>query len=239
MTNNTDKFFHLLEYTIGKGKQLLVEADTLEIPDVQEQPLGYEKKGKLGSAPKPGVPATEDTMPDPVVPSDESIPSSISESEKENDAEVNAIDSRMEMAKEVKDDVEDVLAKLVRLHSDKLASIESYMEQNDMIVQQVQTKANEFDMIQGEISHMKDQIHILTPPTPLESGNKMIAISGGTRIEDYWNNWLAKNKRDERVEDNPYYPGEGQEESYSIKLDDVPDLSKDQIKKSFFGKGEF
>lgn len=251
MTNNTDKFFHLLEYTIGKGKRLLTEADAPVVPDVQEQPLGYEKKSKLGAAPKPGVPATDATptteatpdamptpdaaIPDPVVPADEVVPDLNAPAE--DGAEVDAIESGDKEPKE--EDVEDVLAKLVRLHAEKLDSIEAYMQENDMLVQQVQAKANGIDAVQGEINHMKDQIHILTPPSPLEAGNKMISIAGGTRVEDYWNNWLAKNKRDERVDGNPYYPSEGEEETYSVDVDSVPDLSKDQIKKSFFGKEGF
>jgi hypothetical protein len=256
MANNTDKFFQLLEYNIAKGKRPLLEADAPQVPDVEEQPLGYEKKTALGSAPKPGVPATDDAAsatadaPAPAAPAaggetaaptvpgdDETAPDPTTEpTEGEEGAEVDAVEKGGD---DKADDVEDILGKLVRLHAEKLDAIDAYMQQNDMLVQQVQAKANGLDAVQGEMSHMKDQIKILTPPTPLEAGNKMIAAAGGTRVEDYWNNWLAKNKRDEQLSGNPYYPSEGGEETYSVQLDDVPDLSKDQIKKSFFGKDGF
>lgn len=239
MANNTDKFFQLLEYNIAKGKRPLLEADTPKVPDVAEQPLGYEKKSTLGTAPKPGVPATDDTtdgadVAAPVIPTDESTPSP--EVPAEDGAEVDAVEKGDDNPKE---DVEDILGKLVRLHAEKLNDIDAYMAQNDMLVQQVQAKTNELDIVQGEMAHMKDQIKILTPPTPLEAGDRMIAAAGGTRIEDYWNNWLAKNKRDEELDGNPYYPKEGGEERFSVETDSVPDLSKDQIKKSFFGKDGF
>lgn len=243
MANNTDKFFQLLEYNIAKGKRPLLEADTPQVPDVAEQPLGYEKKSTLGTAPKPGVPATDGAadgadVAEPVIPTDEAAPSPElpAEGGAEEGAEVDAVEKGGDDPKE---DVEDILGKLVRLHADKLTAIDDYMEQNNMLVQQVQAKANELDIVQGEMAHMKDQIKILTPPTPLEAGNKMIAAVGGTRIEDYWNNWLAKNKRDEQMDGNPYYPSEDGKETFSVDVDSVPDLSKDQIKKSFFGKDGF
>lgn len=247
MANNTDKFFQLLEYNIAKGKRPLLEADAPAVPDVEEQPLGYEKKTALGTAPKPGVPATETAdapadapvaggeTPAPTVPTDETAPDPTAEGEEEG-AEVDAVEKG---GAEPEEDVESILGKLVRLQSAKLDAIDAYMQQNDMLVQQVQAKANGLDAVQGQMAHMKDQIKILTPPTPLEAGNKMIAAAGGTRVEDYWNNWLAKNKRDEQLDGNPYYPSEGKEETYSVDMDSVPDLSKDQIKKSFFGKDGF
>ena len=262
MANDTDKFFRLLEYNIAKGKRPLLEADAPQVPDVEEQPLGYEKKSALGTAPKPGVPATDGApatadapapdaaaaapvagaageTPAPTVPTDETAPDPTAEPAEGESEEGAEVDAAEKGGAEAEEDVEDILGKLVRLHAEKLDALDAYMAQNDMHLQQVEAKANGLDAVQGEMAHMKDQIKILTPPTPLEAGNKMIAAAGGTRVEDYWNNWLAKNKRDEQLDGNPYYPSEGGEETYSVDVNSVPDLSKDQIKKSFFGKDGF
>lgn len=242
MANNTDKFFQLLEYNIAKGKRPLLEADAPKVPDVNEQPLGYEKKSALGTAPKPGIPATETAppeIPEPDISTDETAPDPTAKPTEGEAEEGSEVDDAEKSGAASEEDVESILSKLVRLQAAKLDAIDEYMAQNDMLVQQVQAKANTLDAVQGEMAHMKDQIKILTPPTPLEAGNKMIAAAGGTRVEDYWNNWLAKNKRDEQLDGNPYYPNEGSNETYSIDLDSVPDLSKDQIKKSFFGKDGF
>jgi hypothetical protein len=237
-------FFYLLEYSIAKGTNLQ-EADEDNIPDVGDSAtndgtpkLGYEKKTALGSAPKPGVPATDGPEPEDAtspLPDDEVAPGSEKpdmdgpdETEKEEDVDTDP-----------KEEVEDILGKLVKLHADKLEAIDNYMANNDMLLGQLQQKTNEVEVVKGEMSHMKDQIKILTPPTPLESGNAMIAAAGGTRVEDYWNNWLAKNKRDERLDGNPYYPADTQDGSFSLETKDVPDLSKEDVKNSFFGKESY
>lgn len=236
-----DNFYYLLEYSIAKGKphtpaRPLQEADDTE--ETQDPALGYEKKG--GAAlPAAPAPAADTTTPE----EDETMPGADGEGAPATDGPNKDGDAANDVENGTptnEKDVETILGDLIRVHSEKLDNLFAYMDANEQKLQQMQGQLGAVPAMQQGMNRMHDQIKELTPPSPLESGNAMIAAAGGVRVEDYWNNWLAQNKRDEHMDGNPYYPESAQDRSQQsddlyMDANDVPDLNKDQIKRSFFG----
>jgi hypothetical protein len=133
------------------------------------------------------------------------------------------------------EDVEDILTKIVKIHSDKIEGITDYLDHLNSFIGQMEAKVSEIDQLKGDMASVATKVKELTPPTPLESLNKMVKISGGESIEDYWNKKMMEKGRDERLDQNPYYPTEKNQEGEIIaNLDKMPKLSDDKIKDSFY-----
>jgi hypothetical protein len=133
------------------------------------------------------------------------------------------------------DSVEDILTKIVKIHSDKIEGIVGYLDHLNDFLNKMEEKTGEIEQMKGDMASIASKVKDLTPPTPLESLNKMVKISGGESIEDYWNKKMVEKGRDERLDQNPYYPTEKNQEGEIIaNLDKMPKLSDDKIKDSFY-----
>jgi hypothetical protein len=245
------RFNLLLEYEIKDGSN-----DELLQRDKQ---LGYFKGNdiKLTEAdPIPDAPAQEPMQTPDAQPAPEAnaapVAQAPAEDGDENLDDILGLDDNMNPSGSVEDetpaeepvkvkdeddgeDVEDILTKIVKIHSDKIEGITDYLDHLNNFIGQMEAKVSEIDQLKGDMASVATKVKELTPPTPLESLNKMVKISGGESIEDYWNKKMMEKGRDERLDQNPYYPAEKNQEGEIIaNLDKMPKLSDDKIKDSFY-----
>lgn len=123
-----------------------------------------------------------------------------------------------------------VLKDIATVQKEKIDQIFDYIEVLGVEVEKLITKTQEIDVLNDKSIQMQDQIDFLTPDTPEESLDKMVRISGGYTIDDYWKTWSAKNQGKEVVGRMPYYQnGVETSEPAQIKL---PSYSDEQVKVS-------
>jgi hypothetical protein len=103
---------------------------------------------------------------------------------------------------------EDTSTDLFKIHSFKIEKLTNHINDVINIMDELNNKIDQntmpIDDINNRVNQLDKQVDILTPPTPLESLDKMVSISGGQRLEDYWNEYFRKNGRDDIVQ-NIYY----------------------------------
>jgi hypothetical protein len=118
--------------------------------------------------------------------------SSIDKVENETDVDVNKADN---------DSFEDTAIDLFKVHASKFEkltnTINDVIESVNNLNATIENQAITTEQLQTSIESLDKRVEVLTPPTPLESLNKMINISGGQSIEDYWNEYLRKNGQQE------------------------------------------
>jgi hypothetical protein len=213
-----------------KGNDIkLTEADP--IPDAQPAP----------EAPEAPAPVAPDAQPAPAEDGDENLDDILGLDDSMNPSSAEGGEAPAEETPteetptEEGDNVEDILTKIVKIHSDKIEGITDYLEHLNSFIGQMEAKVSEIDQLKGDMASVATKVKELTPPTPLESLNKMVKISGGESIEDYWNKKMIEKGRDERLDQNPYYPTEKNQEGEIIaNLDKMPKLSDDKIRDSFY-----
>ncbi len=123
-----------------------------------------------------------------------------------------------------------VLKDIATVQKEKIDQIFDYIEVLGTEVENLINKTQEIDVLNDKSIQMQDQIDFLTPDTAEESLDKMVRISGGYTIDDYWKNWLAKNQGKEVIGKIPYYQnGVTTNEPAQVKL---PSYSDEQVKVS-------
>ena len=98
----------------------------------------------------------------------------------------NTDDSKLEKKTEI-------LKDLAQNHTEKIDSILHYLENMTFEIEGIKQKEQEFDSLKNHVQQLEKQVDFLTPPTPEESLQKMVRISGGQTIDQYWTDYLAKN----------------------------------------------
>jgi hypothetical protein len=129
----------------------------------------------------------------------------------------------------------DILKELGKNHTDKIDDILKSMENLDKDILELKQKSQDIDELKNNIGLLKKQVDFLTPPTPEESLEKMVKISGGQTIDDYWKEYLAKQGKTLNGK-LPYY----QNGNLSNNKAEIVDMkfTDDEIKKSL-GLGYF
>jgi hypothetical protein len=123
-----------------------------------------------------------------------------------------------------------VLKDIATVQKEKIDQIFDYIEVLGTEVEKLINKTQEIDVLNDKTIQMQDQIDFLTPDTAEESLDKMVRISGGYTIDDYWKTWLAKNQGKEVIGKIPYYQnGVTTNEPAQVKL---PSYSDEQVKVS-------
>jgi hypothetical protein len=221
-------FKYLVEYTIKDGvdstSRGYVKTSGGQPTLNEEDPLPNEEPNMATPAP-----AADPVTPAPSAmdnqPTDETIPN-VDSVETPAPLETPTPDIAPEESgsEETEDDI---IQKILKIHSVKLDSLDSFLDMIGDKIKEVDDKMIEIENIKLDVDKVRSQVKSLTPPTPLETGNMMIDISGGETIEDFWNKWLAKNGHDERMDQNPYYPKEETQ-------DNTPQYSEAQIKDSLY-----
>jgi hypothetical protein len=208
-----NRFKMLLEYNIKQGTSVdaastgyvktgLNEADP--IPDAESEPVAPVGGGNELPAPTPTpVPEANPAVEPPV---------DVVEPEAETPTEepLDTPNPEEGLADEAgaEDTEEDIMQKILKIHSNKLETFDGFIDLVADKLKAADEKVKDIEAIKLDLDDLRGKIKNLTPPTPLESGNMMIDISGGQKIEDYWNQWLAAHDRDESMSQNPYYPKE-------------------------------
>jgi hypothetical protein len=235
--NIQDQFKYLVEYTIKGGvdstSRGYVKTSGNQPNLNEEDPLPNEDPNMGAPAPAavPETPAPSASAPAPVpmggepaademVPNVDGVeaPSPVSTPTPDPTAE----DSGPEESED------DIVQKILKIHSVKLDTLEGFIDLVGDKMKEVDEKVAEIENIKLDVDNLRAKVKSLTPPTPLESGNMMIDISGGERIEDFWNQWLAKNGHDEQMGQNPYYPKEEKPQQ------EAPSFSETQVKDSLY-----
>jgi hypothetical protein len=223
-----ERFQTLLEYTIKNGAP---------------EGTGYVKNGAAQpnlteEDPIPGL----DPQPQPEAGANPQMVDSNPLGDAAPEAEVDAelpplggtpapVDSVEEPQEEEKE--EDIIEDILKMHASRLDDIEKFIESVDAQLDRINNQLTSVEDIKAATASLQVKVKKLTPPTPLESGNMMIAMSNGIRIEDQWNQWLAKNGYDQRLEQNPYYPKEENKE-VEVPVDKIPRIPDSDVKNSFY-----
>jgi len=129
------------------------------------------------------------------------------------------------------DDKLDIVTKLVKLGKENIDSIFTYIEDMKNELNNINMKVNDIDSLKSDNVKLFDQVRILTPPTPLETLDKMVKISGGVSVDDYWKDYAEKRGL-EKTGTLPYY-----QNGIEKDISDIPKPSKmyndREIKDSF------
>lgn len=103
---------------------------------------------------------------------------------------------------------EDTSTDLFKIHSFKIEKLTNHINDVINIMDELNNRIDQnttnIDNLTNKTIQLDKQVQILTPPTPLESLDHMVDISGGQRLEDYWNEYFRKNGREDIVQ-NIYY----------------------------------
>jgi len=129
----------------------------------------------------------------------------------------------------------EILKDLAKNHSDKIEEMLNTMENLETEFAELREKTQEIELLKNNFDLLKKQVDFLTPPTPEESLEKMVRISGGQTIDDYWKNYLAKQGK--TLDGNLPYYANGNLSNEKAKIVDI-NFSEDDIKKSL-GLGSF
>jgi hypothetical protein len=123
----------------------------------------------------------------------------------------------------------DILKDLAQNHTEKIDAILQYIEGINQEIGIMKQKDQEIDMLKSHVGELEKQVDMLTPPTPEESLEKMVRISGGQTIDQYWANYLAKQGKSVNGK-MPYYANGvlGNEKAEIVNKK----YSDDEIKKS-------
>jgi len=133
---------------------------------------------------------------------------------------------------------EDTASDLLKIHSSKIDNLTNYINDSVKILKVLNQKTDEItnniEQMNGKVGELSQRVDILTPPTPLESLNQMIKTTTGAQsIEDYWNEYFAKQGRTDLVNGSLYY-GNNQykqnEKGMSSGVYKTPQISDNDIK---------
>lgn len=102
------------------------------------------------------------------------------------------------------DDKLDIVGELVKIQKQNIDSIFSYLEDVKNEIENINFKVNDIDQLKVDNINLYKKVKDLTPPTPLESLNKMVKLSGGVSLDDYWKEFSEKNGL-EKTGALPYY----------------------------------
>lgn len=170
------KFNRLVEYKVNDVNQTKpIYSNDIEVGFIKEEDP---------------TPETDESLPIDEVPVEEPLTTPI-ETPKPDD------DSKLEKKTEI-------LKDLAQNHTDKIDSILDYLENLTIEMNGMKEKDQEIDLLKFNMGNMEKQIDFLTPPTPEESLEKMVRISGGQTIDQYWKEYLAKQGKT-MVGKMPYY----------------------------------
>lgn len=123
----------------------------------------------------------------------------------------------------------DILKDLAQNHTEKIDSILHYLENMTFEIEGIKQKEQELDNLKNHVGQLEKQVDFLTPPTPEESLQKMVRISGGQTIDQYWTDYMAKNGKTVSGK-IPYYAN-GVLTNEPAQVQNV-NYSDDEIKKS-------
>lgn len=107
-------------------------------------------------------------------------------------------------ASEPEDDKLDIVGKLIKIQKQNIDSIFSYLEDIKNDIDVINYKVSDIDQLKVDNINLYKKVKDLTPPTPLESLNKMVKLSGGVSLDDYWDEFSRKNGL-EKTGALPYY----------------------------------
>ncbi len=149
------------------------------------------------------------------------------------------------------------------LTTDKMREFEQTLETIKNEILDFRYKTVDIDNIKTNLNILNAKVDDITPPTPEESLTKMANIAGGFTIQQYWADYLAKNKPYETVVPNGTIlngitdinidvnnPKNGNNTDFNIKkgddrdgdtvyimnIKDVENYDEDTIKNSILGK---
>lgn len=159
---------------------------------------------------------------DPTLSNDETLPEEMPSKEPVKVEQPVDDDSKLDKKTEI-------LKDLAQNHTDKIDSILDYLETLSIEIIGMKQKGQEIDLLKHNMGAMEKQIDFLTPPTPEESLEKMVRISGGQTIDDYWKEYLAKQGKTV-VGKMPYYQN-GVTTDEKAQIINIK-YSDDEIKKS-------
>lgn len=118
----------------------------------------------------------------------------------------------------------DVLGSIAKVHAQKLDKVLDFINDlNDKMKNLDKTIETQTETI----SKQQEEIKKLKPPTPLENLYKMVDITGGKTIDQYWNSYSQ-----DKGLDKSFTPDE--EGFYSIDIKDINTKSSTSIKDSLF-----
>lgn len=131
----------------------------------------------------------------------------------------------------------EILTKLAHAQQEQAASLLDRIEQlgKDMETTDRDAEAR-VRALDDRLEAVNNQVRKLTPPSPLEQLKSMATITGGVSMEDYFNEWAAKNGDPTRVGPNGMYQAaenpDGKGETFYVDTTKVPALSGDAAKRS-------
>ncbi len=152
----------------------------------------------------------------------------------QNPVEMPVGDESQEVKPEVGNKLEkktEILKDLAQNHTEKIDSILHYLENMTNEIEVIKQKEQELDVLKGHVGQLEKQVEFLTPPTPEESLDKMIRISGGQSVDNYWKEYLAKNGGRTMSGTLPYYAANGNTSGEPANIEQQR-YSDDEIKKS-------
>jgi hypothetical protein len=118
----------------------------------------------------------------------------------------------------------DVLGSIAKVHAQKLDKVLDFINDlNDKMKNLDKTIETQTETI----SKQQEEIKKLKPPTPLENLYRMVDITGGKTIDQYWNSYSQ-----DKGLDKSFTPDE--EGFYSIDIKDINTKSSTSIKDSLF-----
>ena len=200
MEGYKSKFKHLLEFNIKRSKDLSLK----EVEGDNDETSGFDLPdfGDEGN--------TDLNQPDNTQAPQGNLPPELEDNIDTNENPLTG-------------DIE-VLSSIVKVHAQKIdKSLDFINDLNDKI-----SKLNtDLENQTGTISKQQEEINKLKPPTPLENLYKMVTISGGKTIDQYWNSFS-----DDKKLDKTFTPDE--KGFYSIDIKDINTKSSTSIKDSLF-----
>ncbi len=209
-------FFHLLEYDISKGTNLkpVMDNDELEIVNsiMEDDPMPDET---------PETGGEEQALPDETSAPESPI----------TEPQAGTIPGQ-QPGEDKNDQKLDIITQLTKIQKDNIDDIFSFIEVLKADIDQLKAKSGDIDLLKTDNIILTKQIKQLTPPTPLESLDKMVKISGGLSVDDYWADWLAKQGK-EKTANLPYYQNGVIDQKSTQPI--TKNYSDSDVKKSIFG----
>lgn len=211
----------LFEYKINDKEKLY-----------QDEPIKYVDDEFVVSEEEDEVSDEQDVETDDVEDSN-------SEENNDNDEvndDVNIVDDPKE--KEI-----DVIEKLLKLYGDKIDNLYSYVEKLSLEVENTNNQMKKYDdafsVFAKLISDNKKNIESLQPTSPYERIKQTTELSGNQSPREYFDNYQNDNIKSDNDEEEGFLDGfikyKKKGDEYYVNKEDIPDISKQEIKDNLFG----
>jgi hypothetical protein len=227
--NESDRMVYLAEYQVRRGVPLNASSQArvsaLELLD-EAEPGEVAAPAAEAAAPAAELPAAPEAAVEPQAPAAE-LPAAPAEPQAPVDSSAPS---------PAADKVE-LLTQLAHAENDQITELRQKLDaMSAQLAQLGMDSESQVRAVGDRLEAVTSQVRKLTPPSPLEQLRSMATLSGGVSMEDYFNEWAAKNGDPTRVGPNAMYQAaehpEGQGETFYVKTDQVPDLSVEEARRS-------